>query len=81
MWEDIKASGANAVDVDGLFNTATKEAIADVKKADENSKLESGWLDSVTWHWFGGVLSFVGQVIGYWLYYGSAFWIFAKSHY
>jgi hypothetical protein len=78
LLENIRAAGSNGVDVDELFRTATQEATEDIRKADEDSKIDSGWLDSKAWHWFGGLLSFVGQVVVYWVYYGSAFWLFAK---
>ena len=78
FWEELRGSGATGIDIDELFKRATKEALADIKKADEASKLDSGWLDSTPWHWFGGVLSFVGQIVGYCLYYGSAFLVFGK---
>jgi hypothetical protein len=76
IWEDIQEGRARDVDVDELFKRATQETRADIQKADEDS---IGVFDSWTWHWFGGVLSFLGQVIGYGVYYGSAFWVFAKQ--
>jgi hypothetical protein len=79
LLEDIRELGSNSIDVDELFRRATKEAVADVKKAEEDSKIDSGWLDSTGWHWFGGLLSFLGQTLGYLLYYGSAFLIFSNA--
>jgi hypothetical protein len=78
FWEELRGEGRAGIDIEELFTRAAKEAAANIKKADEDSKLADGWLDSTIWHWFGGVLSFIGQIIGYSLYYGSAFWVFGK---
>ena len=78
FWQELRGGGPTGIDVEEIFRRANQEALDDVQKANEESKRESGWLDSVPWHWFGGALSFLGQIVGYCLYYGSAFWVFGK---
>jgi hypothetical protein len=78
FWEELRGTGPTGINIEELFSRAAKEAVADVQKADKDSKLDNGWLDSTPWHWFGGVLSFLGQIVGYCLYYGSAFLVFGK---
>lgn len=78
FWEELRGAGPNAIDIDELFNRARTEALADFEKADQSSKANYGWLDSTAWHWVGGALSFLGQFVGYCLYYGSAFLVFGK---
>lgn len=68
FWDELRGGGVHAIDVDGLFSLATKEAAADLAKADERDIA----FDSTAWHWFGGFLSFCWLIIGYGLYYGSA---------
>ncbi len=63
------------VNVDELFNMARKDALADIERANKDSVFDAGFLGSTGWHWFGGMLSFVGQWVGFALYYGSALYI------
>lgn len=70
LWEQMRTGGAQAVDVDELFKEASAAAAADVKIADEGSRLDG--FDSTAWHWFGGLLSFLWLIVSSLLYYGSA---------
>lgn len=72
LIEEFRAGRGSMLDVDELFKLATKQAIEDINIADTDSNTAAGALGTTSWHWFGGVLSFVGQVIGSFLWYGSA---------
>jgi len=76
--QQVKESGVSRTDVDDLFKKANEAAITEIERADKDSRTQNGWLDSTAWHWFGGVLYFLGQAVVYFLYYGSAFWVFQK---
>jgi hypothetical protein len=72
LIERIQSGEFRHIDPDELFNAARKEALEDIKIADEPSFIGLGMLDTTGWHWFGGVLSFVYHCIYFLLYYGSA---------
>ena len=75
LFEQIRGGSGAAVDVDELFNLASKEAVADMKRAAEDSAVDAGFFDKTGWHWIGGVLSFIWRCVSSILYYGSALYV------
>jgi hypothetical protein len=75
FWEALKSEDRAYLDVDQLFKEAGEKATADIKKADDSSREDSGFLDKTAWHLFGGVLHFIGLVFWDVVYYGSAIWV------
>lgn len=72
FFDHLRADGAKSIDIDDLFREASKDARADLAKADEDSRLDAGLFDKTGWHWFGGAVNFVSMTVGKALYYGSA---------
>jgi hypothetical protein len=80
LWERLRADTRADIDIDDLFKLAGQDALADIKLADDAERLEAGFFDRRGWHFFGGVMSFVGLLIGLVTYYGSALYIGSDMH-
>jgi hypothetical protein len=76
FWESLKSDQRPYLDIDQLFREAGQKAVADIKSVAEEETL--GFLDKTWWHLLGGVLHFLGSLVGDVLYYGSAIWIGAN---
>ena len=72
FWERLRVEGSEQIDVNDLFRTASKAALDDIKKAEADEHEHMGFLDRTVWHWFGGVLSFIGMIFWTVVYYYSA---------
>jgi hypothetical protein len=72
LWDSLKSSEREYLDIEDLFREAGKKATADIKSADAE---DAEFLDSGRWHTFGGVLHFIGVLVADVLFYGSAFWV------
>lgn len=72
FFDRLRESGANSIDIDDLFREASRAAVDDIKKAEEESRIAHGLFDRTAWHWAGGMFSFVGLIFWNVLYYGSA---------
>lgn len=69
------------IDVDVLFEEATRMARKDIEKAqDDEMAFSPKYLDKTWWHWIGGVISFVWLGISMTLYYGSAIALGGNTH-
>lgn len=69
--EHIRNGTANALDVDDLYNVATKEALADVKRAADGTEIFGpSW--PKTARFFAVLARTIGALVSYGLYYGAA---------
>jgi len=76
FWAGLKSNDRAHLDINGLFMAAGQKAVADINKAAKNANEgDFEFLDKSWWHWVGGVLHFLGLLIGDVLYYGSALWV------
>jgi hypothetical protein len=76
FFEEIRTgNGGTRADIDELFKLASAEALADIKRADDDSAKDAGFLDKTAWHWFGGILSFLWRCVSFYVYYGSAMYV------
>jgi hypothetical protein len=75
LFDEIRSGNNDHIDIDELFKLASKEAGADIKRADDNSVEDAGVFGTTAWHWFGGAISFVGCCVWFVLYYASALYL------
>jgi hypothetical protein len=82
LIEEIRAGNSMvSLDVDELFMRASAEADADIKRASDESHEDAGFLDTIRWHVFGGIISFIWQWVGSAIYYGSAIYFGSGGSY
>lgn len=79
LIEEFRAGRGSTLEVDDLFIVAGKQAVEDMKRASQDSIDSAGMFGSVGWHWFGGSLSFLWQLIASVLWYGSALYFGGTS--
>ena len=75
LFQELRDGRSASVDVDELFQLAAKEALADIKRAGDDSAIQAGFLDTKAWHWIGGILLFLWLSVSFGLYYGSALYL------
>lgn len=75
LIEEFRENRGSMIDVEQLFTAATKEAVADINAADEDSTRVAGVFGTTSWHWFGGALSFSWLIVSSILWYGSALYL------
>jgi len=75
FWERLRTDSREYIDINELFKTASRAAVDDIKQAEADEHVNMGVFDRTTWHWAGGVLSFIGMVFWAVVYYGSAVFI------
>jgi hypothetical protein len=75
LFERIRDGHSSGLDVEELFAVASKDALADIERANRASAADAGFLDTTAWHWFGGIISFLWRCVSFGVYYGSALYL------